>query len=635
MCGITAFFSFNDQSHSQQIEKAVKQLSKRGPDNQNFIQINNCYLGHARLSIIDTSSNGNQPITDASGRFTIIFNGEFYNYQVFRDELLADGIQFKSSSDTEVLLYLFIKYGKKCLSKINGFFAFVIYDNQTQSIFAARDRMGIKPMLYAISEKGLAIASEMKALLELTENNSLDKTSLKQYLKFNYIPAPHSIFENVKKLMPGFYLEVSSNGIFKTEKYYEIDFQPNKKSIVTYENAQKELYRLLSDSVETRLVSDVPLGCFLSGGIDSSVISVLAAKNLNHLQTFSIGFKDEPFYDETHYANLVAKKIKSNHTVFSLSNNDLLEHFFEFLNYIDEPFADSSALAVYILSANTKKEVKVILSGDGADEIFAGYNKHSAAHFLRQNKLRNKLIALTHPLWNSLPKSRNDKFSNIFRQLEKLSYAASLSLENVYWELAGICREKNIDEKLKSNYLSEIQQQKYITRKSNLLKNISDSKSINDFLLTDMLMVLPNDMLTKVDLMSMANGLEVRVPFLDHRLVDFAFHLPAHFKIDGKMRKKIVQDTFRKDLPEELYNRPKKGFEVPLLKWFKNELNSFIFQDMLGEEKIKNQGIFNFEEIKKLKVELNSNNPGDSVWQIWNLIVFQNWFKNYGGKINA
>lgn len=635
MCGITAFFSFTNQSRLEQIEKAAKQLSKRGPDNQNFIQIDNCYFGHARLSIIDTSSNGNQPITDISGRYTIIFNGEFYNYPVFREELLADGIQFKSSSDTEVLLYLFIKYGKQCLSKINGFFAFVIYDAQNKSIFAARDRMGIKPLLYSVNKNGLSIASEMKAMLELSENNSLDKTSLKQYLKFNYIPAPHSIFENVKKLMPGSYLELSSNGIFKTEKFYEIDYQPNRKSTITYENAQKELHRLLSDSVETRLVSDVPLGCFLSGGIDSSVISTLAAQKLNNLQTFSIGFKDEPFYDETHYASLVAKKIKSTHTVFSLSNNDLLEHFFDFLDYIDEPFADSSALAVYILSANTKKHVKVILSGDGADEIFAGYNKHSAAHFLRQNKLVNKLIALTHPIWNSLPKSRNDKFSNAFRQLEKLSYAASLNPENVYWELAGICRETQIDQRFSNNYLNEIQEKQYITRKNNILKNINDSKSINDFLLTDMQMVLPNDMLTKVDLMSMANGLEVRVPFLDHRLVDFAFHLPAHFKIVRKMRKKIVQDTFRSDLPSELYNRPKKGFEVPLLKWFKNELKTFIFDEMLAEEKIKEQGIFNFEEIKKLKVELNSNNPGDSVWQIWNLIVFQNWLKKYGGKINA
>ena len=640
MCGIVGIISHNEKELAK-IATATRTLSKRGPDNRSTIKFDQLSLGHARLSIIDTSNKSNQPFTDKTERYTIIFNGEIYNYKELREELIKEGFSFTTDSDTEVLLALYIKHGKTCLEKLNGFFAFAVYDKNENNLFIARDRMGIKPLLYYFDGAQFIFASELKAILTFNIKKEIDKVSLFNYLQFNYIPTNNSILNGVKKLKPGSCIFIEN--ISKLDKeieelsYYEIPYNKEEtiqKNAFNYEKSQEMLRNLLDDSVQKRLVADVPVGTFLSGGVDSSIISLLAKKHKPDLKTFAIGYKDEPFFDETDYANAVANKIGSDHYVFSLSNNDLYENLNDILDYIDEPFADSSAIAVYMLSKETKKHVAVALSGDGADEMFSGYNKHMAEFKARNPGIKESIVKMGHPLWSNLPKSRNSKFSNINRQLYKFSLGSKLTNKVRYWKWASIINEEKANYFLKEELVFNPQRLtdtafEYKKRKDELLKNIRKEGDINDVLYSDMQMVLPNDMLRKVDAMSMANSLEVRTPFLDHRLVNFAFSLPTAFKINSEMKKKILQDTFKNELPEEVYNRPKHGFEVPLMSWFKNELRSTIEKDLLSDEFIEQQGIFNVAAIRELKQQLFSNNPNDAQATVWALIVFNTWWKKY------
>jgi asparagine synthase (glutamine-hydrolysing) len=631
MCGITGIFAFNliGNVNKINITAATMALSKRGPDFQDIYFDENVGLGHRRLSIIDTSSVANQPMWDESKRYAIIFNGEIFNYRELRQGLEAKGTSFFSNSDTEVLLKLYLHEGENALQKVNGFFAFCIYDKQQQSFFIARDRFGIKPLLYAFDDDKFLCASEMKSILSYGIEKELDYESLHTYLQLNYIPAPNTIFKTVKKLLPGHYLKVSRRNL-KIEKWYDIPYDSSKvNNAISYDDAKSRFKELLEASVQRRLVSDVPLGSFLSGGIDSSVIAALAKKHKPDLHTFSIGFRDEKFFDETEYANLVAKHIQSEHTVFSLTNDDLYKHIHDILNYLDEPFADSSAINVYILSKETRKHATVALSGDGADELLGGYNKHAAFLRLINKGWKENLATGLLPLMKALPQSRNNSFSNKIRQLVRFAEGAKLTSKERYWRWAGFATEGESIKLLNETVREKLVQTEYEARKNHSLRFIPENYSMNDILRSDVDMVLPNDMLTKVDLMSMAHGLEIRVPFLDYELVNFIFSLPSGYKINQDIRKRILQDSFRDMLPPQLYNRPKKGFEVPLLKWLRKEMKSIINDDLLSKTFIEEQGIFDVHEIEKLKTQLFSSNPGDIHARIWGLIVFQWWWKKY------
>ena len=321
MCGIAGIYAISPEGveQFQLMKNAVELMSKRGPDCQRIFSDKRICLGHARLSVIDLSANANQPLQDSTGRYTIVYNGEDYNFRQLRDKLVGKGYKFKSESDAEVVLYQYINDGPKCLDKFDGFFAFAIYDKAEDVLFVARDRMGQKPLLYYQGHDSIIFASEMKALMALGVPRKLDTTSLFAYLQFNYIPSPNSIFENVNKLNPGHYLIVR-NGQAKEVRYYSIPYNYSNLEVMDYEHAQQLLRELIEQSVAERLVSDVPIGAFLSGGIDSSVIVAEAAKHVDNLNTFSIGYADEPFFDETRYAQLVADKFHTNHHVFRLTN---------------------------------------------------------------------------------------------------------------------------------------------------------------------------------------------------------------------------------------------------------------------------------------------------------------------------
>jgi len=620
MCGITGIKGFNLIGKMFMINnnKSCQTLRHRGPDSIGFYADDSYACGHARLSIQDLSPLGRQPMKDDSGRYNICFNGEIYNFKSLKTELIQKGYSFKTDTDTEVLLKLYLSEGKSCLNRLNGFFAFAIYDKETEDLFLARDRYGIKPLFYYHDDDKFAYASELKALMTYNLPKAIDKQSLNHYLHLNYIPAPYSIFENVHKLLPGHSLEVRGKEV-TIEKYFNEKVEPLQ---IDYNNAQQQLRELTEQSVEDRLISDAPLGSFLSGGIDSSIIVGLASQKVSDFKTYSIGFKDNPFFDETKYAELVAEKFKTDHTTFKLSNDDLFDELEAVTNNLDEPFADSSAINVHILSRKTKEHVKVALSGDGADELFAGYNKYQGEYLVKNPGLKETVAKGMFPILNLFPKSRNSSFSNKIRQIEKFVKGAKLSEKDRYWSWCGFSDKTEINKLLTSEYHIEND-----LRKNEFTNHLDGS--MNNFLLNDQQLVLANDMLVKVDKMSMANGLEVRVPFLDHRVVQFANGLNESYKIDSKMKKRIVQDAFRDFLPEELYNRPKKGFEVPMLDWLKTDLKKEIRQLLLDQEFIQDQGIFNYSEVVKIHDKLISNNPGDSHARIWALLVFQKWWKQF------
>ncbi len=626
MCGITAAVSLKESGkiYLSKIDAATDVLARRGPDNgKTFVQ-ENIALGHRRLSILDLSECANQPMFDSSGRYAIVFNGEIFNYRELKNGLVANGVTFKTQSDTEVILELYKQHGNTFLNQLNGFFAFVLFDTVEKKLLVARDRYGVKPLWMYRDEHAMLFASELKGLLSFGFKKQLDHTTLFQYLQLNYVPGNTSMLKNVSKLEPGCFLTIHQ-GIVTTERYYEIPFTRQLQAYPSYNDACDQLVDLMDKAVQRRLISDVPLGSFLSGGIDSSVVTALASRHVNQLNTFSVGYKNDAFYDETHYAELVAKKCNTHHTVFSLTQDDVFQYLDDILDYIDEPFADSSALPVFVLSQLTRKHVTVALSGDGADELFGGYMKHWAEYRMRNRSMTEDAVVVMEPVLNMMPRSRSSKIGNRLRQLNRFAVGAKLSAKERYWRWCSIT-----DESTASKLLSlEIDAGFYKQRKADLLKPIDGASDLNDMLYADMRMVLPGDMLVKVDLMSMANSLEVRTPFLDYTVVDFAFGLPSKYKTDRGGRKKIVQDAFRKLLPEELYNRPKKGFEVPLLEWMRTGLSTRIKTLCLDKERISHQGVFNYQALTELWKQVNSNSPEDSAAQMWAVLVFQHWWNKY------
>jgi len=620
MCGIAAIVGFTDEGKKRfsSIQQCATLLKHRGPDNQQYIISSNFAMAHARLSIIDLSAASNQPFTTHDGRFTLVYNGEIFNYKKLREELKQKGHVFYTDGDVEVLLNLYKEFGKECLHKLNGFFAFVLYDKQTNTFFAARDRFGVKPFFYYVDENYFACASELRTLKNITKSNTINKTALYTYLQLTYIPEKLSILENIHKLEPGTYLSIKNNKV-EIEKYYALKLPAEYSET---KNANKTFLTLLESSIAERLVSDVPVGSFLSGGIDSSVITALASQQNKNLQTFSIGFKNNKYFDESVFAEVVAKKYKTNHHTFHLNETEAESELDNFLNSIDEPFADSSAFNVFILSQKTKKHVKVVLSGDGADELFAGYNKHRAEWMIRNQKSKTLLLKNLSTVSKLFPSSRNSKLSNKARQLQRFASGAKLNANERYWRWASFYEEGkaasllSLNEKEKSCF-SEIKRQY-----TDLI-----SEDYNSVLLADMNLVLPSDMLTKVDRMSMAHGLEIRNPFLDYRMVEYAFSLKSSAKIDDRLQKKIIKESCAHLLPDEILNRKKQGFETPVQQWLQGILKTKVEELCLDKNFIEEQNLFNYEELKKLVKQSFSTNAGDSTSVIWSILIFNHWYK--------
>ncbi|MGF1532685.1 MAG: asparagine synthase (glutamine-hydrolyzing) [Bernardetiaceae bacterium] len=621
MCGITGVYAFNEIGRFDMIKNkaATDALTHRGPDVGRFFNDQYVALGHRRLSILDLSAAADQPMSDPSKRYWLIFNGEIYNHKDLRAQL--HGVSFQTKSDTETLLHWLIQKGEDGLDALNGFFAFCFYDAQEDELLLARDRLGIKPLVYFQDENKLVFASELQSLRTYNIPQNLNYAALQLYFRLHYVPYPLTILHGVKKLPPGHLLRIRSNQV-STRSFYEVPAFRAQYS--TYAAAQAELRQRMQASVRMRLMADVPLGAFLSGGIDSSLIVALAAQDHSDLHTFSIGYQDEPLFDETRYAQLVARHLGTRHTTFSLTNRDLFDAVQSLLDFLGEPFADSSAIPTFILSQRTRQSVKVALSGDGGDELFAGYQKHYAEWRIRQGGFLPQLLSQNRGLLSRLPQSRNGFFSNKFRQLNRFAEAVQRSPQERYWFLSSFLSDPALTQLFCPEARAQMNTETIEAVVQSYTEGITGA-DINDILRQDVRYLLPNDMLHKVDQMSMAHGLEVRVPFLDHHVVDFAFGLPERFKIKGTHKKRIVQDAFRELLPRALYHRPKQGFDVPLKKGFQGELRPML-EALLDSRLLQEQNLFSMTYIESLKKRIFAGQDYEQN-HVWALLVFQHWWK--------
>ncbi|MDZ4752565.1 MAG: asparagine synthase (glutamine-hydrolyzing) [Flavobacteriales bacterium] len=619
MCGIAGVHGLPDFERRFQIDpascliKALDLQHHRGPDHRSFKKTNNALLGHNRLRIIDLSQSADQPFSDISGRYSIVFNGEIFNYRELKNEPSLRDFNFKTNSDTEVLLTLLIKEGKDALHKLNGFFAFAFYDAEEDEMIIARDRFGEKPLWYSTENDVLFFASESKTLSAFPITRKFNQLALAYFLQLTYIPAPQGIYSSYHKLEPGHLITSNASGI-KVESWYTPE--KRKRETTSRENLAEELRNHLNDSISMRMISDVPIGAFLSGGLDSSIICALAAQKTNQLKTFSVSFPEEPYLDESENASLMASHIGASHTTIPLTQRDMLESIDDYLFALDEPFADSSSVATYFLAKNVKNHVTVALSGDGADELFGGYRKHYALYSRKRKSALNSTMQLFAPLLKNDSGNRSSFFQDKKRQASRYLKILKADDQNAYWQLAAFTEDHLIGEIVGNDLLDRLKQ----SRQSWLKDQNGD---LNRVLLTDQKLVLANDMLVKIDLMSMAHALEIRSPFLDYRVVETANVMSAHEKINRLGQKWILRQEFGHLLPKTLLNQRKKGFEIPIDQWVKGPLRERIkssLQELIQQNEIPLNPIF----LKKC-VESDTYYNQLPASLLWSLFILRNW----------
>jgi asparagine synthase (glutamine-hydrolysing) len=621
MCGICGKVSFNTGPiEVTLLKKMCSVLASRGPDDEG-LYVNSpskfqAGLGHRRLSIIDLSEAGHQPMSNESQTIWIVCNGEIYNFKDLRANLESKGHIFKSRSDTEVIIHLYEEEGIDCVRKLYGMFAFAIWDKIENKLFLARDRLGKKPLFYAVRGNSLIFASQIKALLEDEKiQRHINLRGLHNYLTYGYVPAPDTIFLNIKKLLPA-HIMIWNKGSIKVQSYWQIDF--NHKLSLREEEYCERILELLKEVVRGRLISDVPLGVFLSGGIDSSAISAIMSQCLaGKIKTFSIGF-DEKSFDELRYANIIARHFGTEHHEF-IVRPEAMKILPELIMHFGEPFADSSAIPTYYLSKLAKAHITVALGGDGGDEIFAGYDRYVA------NKIRKYfyVFSVFSPLFKHLPESTCKR--GMSKRLKRFAESLNLSEYRAYAGFVDIFTEayrNSLYTDELSHNLRSLDSYEYILSTYNL-------SGVDDFidatLYVDTKTYLPNDLLVKADVASMANALEVRSPFLDHRLVEFAAQIPPQFKLKGIVGKYILKKSLTKLLPKQILYRPKSGFGVPVGEWFRKELREYTYNILLDEISIK-RGYFRKESVEGLLKE-HCNGKFDHGQRIWSLLILELWHR--------
>lgn len=639
MCGINGIVQRKDYFDIlSQVHQMNNSIFHRGPDDEGIFECENRIgLGMRRLSIIDLSG-GKQPISNNDDSITIVFNGEIYNYKELRKSLVDDNISFKTNSDTEVILKLYEKYGVKCLTYLNGMFAFSIYDKKNNKIFIARDRAGEKPLYYVKNENYFMWGSEMKsittALKEEKDSLSISTDAINLYFSFSFIPAPYTIYNEIFKLNSASYIEIDTNTLdFEITKFWDVDIENNKDIITDYAIAQKKLRETLYDSVEKRMIADVPLGVFLSGGIDSSIITAIMAdiKNGESIRTFSVGVSDKN-YDESQRALLVSNHLKTDHNPIELNFNEIRESIDEVILNYDEPFGDSSALPTYFVSRMTRKKVKVALTGDGGDEVFGGYERYLMGHYGK--KYRKYIPKMVHrnmisPLLNLINQSEDNRYSKLSKIKKVVNSLGENEFEDIL-NVMSLCFNEND----KKNLLKE---QYYKDKRTDLLSGnvlkVLDNEELSYLTKSrymDKNISLDGDMLTKVDRASMLASLECRAPFLDHRLFEFTNKLPEKFLINGIDKKFILKDTFKTLLPDNFLNLPKRGFAIPIGTWLRENLKNELLE-LTDKDFLKEQGIFNEDYLSNI-VREHINHIQDHSYKVWSVYCFQKWYKDKFNK---
>ena len=609
MCGI---YGTTIHYEDHQLKAKLERTQFRGPDKTDFksYSFNNSKVsfGHNRLSILDLDPRSNQPFNYID-KLEIVFNGEIYNFIELKEELKQKGYKFTTTSDTEVICAAYLEFGSKCVDKLNGMFAFVIYDISNQLFFGARDRLGQKPFYYFHDNNNFEFASQISSIQLFNKNLSISRKAITNYLSWGVVPDSMSIFNEVKKLQAGHYFTYNiKNGDFKSQVYWDIDSLGKNKFSGSYDDALNKLETLTTKAVKTRLVADVPVGVFLSGGVDSSLIAALASKTTtDKIKTFSVKFNEKGF-DESTYAQQVANHLKTDHNVINCNYDEGLDLIKDFSHYYDEPFADSSAIPSMLLSKHTKKHVTVALSGDGGDESFLGYLRYDWVTYMNMiYKLPKPLRLLAAYSLDILPYYKLKIISSVIKNDNvNNAYLSTIYGSPPSWVDNSAPIDSNFDEL------------KYLFHNS---KNIYER--VSDF---DIKTYLNWDINTKVDRASMAYSLEARAPLMDYNIVDFARSLPTEFKYKKGNKKRILKDILYKHVPKEIFDRPKAGFTMPFKKWFKHELKGFVLSE-LSEQNLKSIPGIKPDEITKM-----INQHMDGSWNrygiIWKLIVLKQWLNS-------
>lgn len=626
MCGICGIVSVDA---SERIDPRVlirmrDTLIHRGPDDQGYFVGPGVGLGHRRLSIIDLRPEGRQPLANEDGSVQLVFNGEIYNFAEHREWLISRGHRFRSRTDTEVIIHLYEEFGIECLKRLRGMFAFALWDEGRQLLFLARDRLGKKPLYYSFDGNKLLFGSEAKAILAHPGvNREPDPQALDYYVSFGYVPAPLASFKGLRKLQPAHYLTFE-RGRLNIGRYWKVHYLP--KVEITEQEACTQIIERLTEAVKLRMISDVPLGAFLSGGIDSSAIVALMSKLSNTpVKTFSIGFK-EPQYDETRYARIVARKFGTEHHEFTVEA-DATAVIDKLVWHYDEPYSDSSALPTYYLSKLTRDYVTVALNGDAGDENFAGYRRYLP------NVVGQYLHKIPAPLRGLLGDSAFQG-SRLFRNnreiAKKLRVLANTLLKDPRANYPRLMTNFDGDGK-RNLYSQEFAERVNCDAADELILSLysaSDSEHIVDATLNvDLELYLPNDLLAKVDVASMAVGLEARSPMVDHEFVEFVARLPSRFKISGLTLKAIFKKALKDFLPESIIGRRKMGFGVPLDQWFRGHLSEFL-RDILLSRRAEERGYFKRAAIEGL-IDAHVGGGSDHQYRLWNLLMLELWHRRF------
>lgn len=631
MCGIAGFIDFNGASSEQDLEGMTHALAHRGPDGfGTFIHGTSEYkigLGHRRLSILELSELGKQPMN--WNEFTIVFNGEIYNFSEIKTELEKLGHSFLAESDTEMILHAYGEWKEKCLDRFIGMFSFVIYNSKTEEIFIARDRAGVKP-LFIYHKNGLILfASELKSFHKHADfEKQINPQAVQAYLQYGSVPTPHCIFEHCFKLQPGHYIQSSLKGFkYNPVQYWNVyDYYNKPKLDISPEDAKKETERILKSACEYRMVSDVPVGVFLSGGYDSTCVTALLQKDRTEaLRTFTISVPDIGL-NEAPYAKEIAERLQTNHTETECTAQDAIDLIAQLPYFYDEPFADSSAIPTTLVSKIAKQDVTVALSADGGDEVFAGYNRYEM--ILKYGEKLNKIPGFARKSMagvmdmvsaDSIPVLRH-KYNFAQRYEKTKSILRNTSDQNIMLSVSQLFTEEQI------NQICTKQFKKLSTYfDSNELKNYS---SLAFAQAMDYQTYLLDDILQKVDRASMSVSLESREPLLDHRLIEYVAQLPDELKFRDGSKKWLLKEIVHQTIPKSVMDRPKMGFAIPIESWLKNELRDLL-ETYLSEDKITETGFFNWKEIEKLKESFLSGRKEFGV-KIWYLLSYLMWYEKWG-----
>lgn len=621
MCGINGFIDFNNRYTKGYRYNIIKKMNDRiihrGPDDEGIYEGEWFSFGMRRLSIIDLE-NGSQPIFNEDKSIVIVFNGEIYNYRELKSDLERQGHRFYTNTDTEVIVKLYEEMGEESFIKLDGMFAFSLYDENKQEIYIVRDKIGEKPLYYTRGKDYFIYASELKSLKSTgLISTDIDTEALNYYFRYTYIPAPLSIYEETKKLMPGYFIRISNRGDIEISQYWDIKRRDIWRSI-SYEDAKRELRLRLNKSVKQRMNCDVPYGAFLSGGIDSSIIASLMTQNSSKtIDTYTIGFKEKE-YDESTNAAKMARYLGTNHHEFIISYKDAIDTIDNIIEHMDEPFGDSSAIPEYLVSQFASSEVKVVLTGDGGDEMFLGYDKYLIGYYsdiyMRAPKtVRKKIVE---PIVDCM--SDKTVLSRKVNKVVKSAYQSKFDRRKQVMQLGF--KDSEICSLLHKNYLLEQNERDLVKE---YFKNAPLKSEINRTQYTDIRFVLEGDMLAKVDRMAMLNSLETRSPLLAGDIVEFAYNLPVKYKLDGRDKKKILKESFRDVFPKGYDKLPKSGFGIPLDKWFRNEMKDDITKT-LNKDNLTRQEMLRPEYVEQILKEHMSGKTNRKS-EIWNMYVFEKW----------